>query len=512
MYRNLWLLALVACLFVPFAGCSSDDDDDNPPPPPPPFGPSAIAVGDNALIMVSGDMMSWVNVTQVESTLPALGDLLKVVRVPNHASGRLVVIVDRTDTTDSNAEIWYNDAGGTGAWTKASYGAVEANLDPRHRATGTEDDWGLRDIFFVNSTEGYAVGDYSVVLRTYDAGATWYDLNAYTPATPIAGSPVYLDVSNIGGTGSFAMGGIVTGAPSGATGTIVSWDSDDFKLIVTLNTATLFTSADTIAQTTPATTADVDGVYNTWLHDTEYLLSVYAVEAADFSQTIFFGTYSTNDLDGVWRLTTNTTSGAGRTFVWNAPPVAQSATVGGSTTNGLFFFNGTTGVAGTDDGVWYTTDGIVWADWAVTTTDDFYSFCYSQSDQASSGYLWSVNGWSNIPGRVSVTFTAPGTWAFDAVNGWVEHGTAANVDLYYIDGSSSIFLYGSKIFVAEDSDDEWGWGYDANNAVLNDTMWTDTNEMNLGGTLANGTNEAYDHGFLDAVGAPAGTIRSMCKR
>jgi hypothetical protein len=454
-------------------------------------------------------MLSWGQILQTESLIPATGDIMKVVRVPNHANGRLVCIVDRSDTGDTNDEVYWNDAGGSGAWTKGSYGTAEANLDVEHRTTaGTYDNFRLYDIFFVSATEGYAVGSNYIILRTYDAGTTWFDMNVYdSVGTTTLMYSLYYETH----TGDFVLGETVSGGTSLATATVVSWDPEDEELIVTGITGGPFTDGETLTGGTSAATTTIDTAYDylTWLHDTDDLDCVWATETTAGVQTIYFGADYGNAFEGVWRLVSTATAGVGRTYTWNFPTATQDGTTfDAETVNSLFFFDALTGVAGTDNGIYVTSDGIAWAAMTGSGTDSFYNFAYSNSDLASTGYLYSVN-YSEDPGRVAVTFTAPSTWVI-APAGWVTHGDTTKVDLWYVDESNSIFLYEGKIFFHETYDDDWAYGFDVNNATFNDTFWQDTGELYIGGDIANGDNPIYGKEVGDAVTTP--NINSICRR
>lgn len=516
MSKNLlWLL--VAAAFVMPLGCSSEEDDPAPAPPAP-FGSSALAVGytsaGTAIVMTTGDMLEWTAVTG--TGIP--GQPRKVVKVPT--LNRFVTIVNMVGA-NVNDEIWYNDNGGEGAWTMASYGATEANLDARHReTTGTDDEWTLNDIFFVDVNTGYAVGDYGILLATTDGGLTWKDLNLYQATFPVTGAGYQVIDLGTSIPAAFIPGAGIQNLPAATkTGTIISVDPSDSTIVVSTSAAFTTTPADSIqvgAAGTPVLISSVNNIlyrYNTW---TAY--SVYGTSTVAGVHTVYIGVSYGNNIEGIWRIVTDApATPAARVFTFTGPIATQTGGlgVGGSSVNGLFFFDAITGVAGTNDGVWYTTNGTVWTQFTTTDTDDFYSFGYSNEILANTGHLYSVNGYTNIPGRVAVTYTAgtPGTWAFDTTAGWIEHATAANVDMWYVDGSSSIFASGSKMFVLDGyNTGEYGWCPDLNTTLFNDGFWTDTTELSLGGTTANGDNAAYNKGILDGTSAPVGSIVSMCRR
>jgi hypothetical protein len=533
MSKNLLWLLLAAAFVMPL-GCSSEDDDDTPAPPAP-WGPSAIAVGDDALIMVGsfGDM--WTNVPAATSGITGTYDIDKVVKVPN--SNRLVAIVnDDTSTGDHNAEIWYNDAGGEGAWTKAWYGTSATDysyLDAAHRPAGLWDDFNLTDIVFLNSTEGYAVGENYVILRTYDAGATWRDLNTYLAAG--AATPAFQQL-NLSTTvaATLVIGATVTGNVSGS-GTILSVNEYDYEVVVSVTaafttdtTATVGAGNNTISSIYPNVT------YGAWKYQMRQGGALFGIEGAAGTGTLGAHTlwigqggsmWQTSGISGVWKVVSNTpATAAARTFTITGPDRGdQYATgqIGATTLTGLFFFDALTGVATNGDGVWYTITGNDWIQFTGTDGDSYNGFVYSAATTAESGYLYSINEsiYDNQPGRVAVTYTAgtPATWSFGTTPtaAWVEHATGANYAQHYLD-TTGMFLSNGKIF--EFSKDSWSSGYWAwcgnfSDSTMDNTLWQDTTEQNMGGTLANGDNSAYLKEIFQTGTTPtSGYTRWVCPR
>jgi hypothetical protein len=534
MSKNLLWLFVIAAFVMPL-GCSSDDDDDTPPPPAP-WGPSAIAVGDDALIMVGSFGDTWTNVPVAESTIPVAGDLRKVVKIPN--SNRLVAIYN-PDAANLNASIYYNDNGGTGAWTLATYGTANANLDAAHvigGAGGLYDEWELYDIMFLNSTEGYAVGSNYIILYTADAGVTWTDLNDFLPTG--ATTVLYQELTfSTDVPATFVPGATLTGATSATTGVIVAvneyWDTVTVRVTSTVTT-NLF---DTTGDVTLPTAANITSVDNTdiWEYPTGTLTALFGLQGTPGTgtrgvHTLWFGTNSQTSIpSGIWKVVSNDPTGtAARTFTILGPDLGdQYATgkVGYYDINSLYFFDGSTGCAATDDGVFYTNSaathpGLDYTQFAASDNDAYTGFAYSQETTAESGYLYSLSDFDsdNPPGRVAITYTggATPTWSFGTTPTWVLHGTAANYSMYYMD-DGCMLRAGGKIFVFEAgtsySTGHWGFSDTFTDATMNNTLWTDTYEQYLGGTAANGDNPAYQKNIFATGSVPAsGYYRWICLR
>lgn len=528
MSKNLLWLLVVAAFVMPL-GCSSEDDDDTPPPPAP-WGPNAIAVGDDGLIMTGSLGGTWTQVAPATSTIAATADLVKVVKVPGHSSGRLVAIADRTDTLDSNAEIWWNDAGGNGAWTKATFGTSDANLDAVHVAGSTYDDWNLTDIMFLNSTEGYAVGTNYIILYTNDAGTTWTDLNDFHPT----GAPTvtYQEVTlttNIPAT--FVPGATITGTGSPApTGTIIAANEYWDVLTVQISGTAQFTAAMTITAPGAATVSSVDNL-DIWLYPTANATALFGLQGTPASgtrgvHTLWIGCGNqTSNPAGVWKVVSNDPATAGaRTFTFTGPDLGdQYATglVGYWPINSIYFFDTNTGCVATDDGVFYTNStatpaGLSYTLFTASDNDQYNGFVYSAESTTQSGFLYSIsdNTTDNEPGRVAVTYTAgtPGTWSFGATPAWELHATTANVSQYYV-RDPNMFLNSGKIFLYSInpwSSGHWGWCGNFTDATLNNTLWQDTYEQYMGGTMANGDNPAYQKEIFQTGTVPAsGWVRCI---
>lgn len=515
MFRKALFVTLVLALA---AGCPKKKE--NPPPPPPAtFGPSAIAGGDDALLMVSGDMLAWTQVLQTESLIQADADITKIVKVPGHASNRLVAIVDNP-TLAENDLIYYNDNGGTGAWTKANFGTGPTDfsyLDAQHRPGAGQDEWTLNDVFFIDSTTGYAVGTGWIILWTYDAGATWHDLNVYQGATPATVDFQHIDLGTSIPAEFVAGATVIDGAAGTHTGRIISVDEYYDQIVVDVDHATRFLAGDQIRVGTG--TAINCTIYedNLWKFNTWNIQCVWATVAAGI-HTVTFGLDNAADCNGIWHAVSNNAATPDvRTFLFFGAPAAEQYQTGGIGTyeiNGLYFFDALVGVAGTYDGVWYTTDGgLDWTQFAASDNNTYYNFVYSQSTTTTSGYLYCIDTdeYYNNPGRVAVTYTGT-AWTLGAT--WEEHADL-NCDMYYVDGSVTAFYHDGKVFMADGSDSSGAWGYcsDPNNAVFNDTFWQDSGQQYMGGdTATNPTNPTYDKGVLDDAAAPSGWINTICKR
>ena len=527
MHRTLLLMALVAALMVPF-GCSKKDDDGGGGGGGGGFGPSAVAVGSTTaggLIMTTSDFLTWTEVTGhgITSTID------KVVMVPGHASGRMVIVIDGGVAHDT---ISYSDDGGA-TWTAADFGtAAELNLDPEHRtgATGTYDDWDIQEMIFLNATTGYAIGDEDyLIIWTYDAGATWHDLNEYQAAAPttIAFQELQLNWTTL--PASFVPGATVAGddATAPGAGTIISVNIWDEEIVVEVTAP--FVAGDnnvTVGTDIVPITSFTNNIwkYNFAGADSSSAGALVGMEATTGEHTIWMAQddwYTSSGTTGIWTITTNAPATPDvRTFTVAGPPHSQqySATVGEDLGENaiytLFFFDATTGAAATDDGIWITTDGSAWTE-VGTSSSSFYGLAYSSDNLMSSGFLYSINQSlsNNEPVRIAVTYTSP-TWSFGATPALEVHGTAANVDMWYVDSPMGMFFHDSKIFCFEsgDSTGYWGWSQDLNNATFDNTYWTDTSNQYLGGTATNATNEAYQKGVLQPTTAPTGTIYWITKK
>lgn len=531
---NWKLLLVLFCamgMLVPFAGCTSDDDDD-PVVVVVNFGPSAIAVGittgGSSIIMTSNDFLNWNEQTGSGITV----GIEKVVVVPNSSPQRLVAVVD--GATGEYDQIWYNDNGGSGAWTQAWYGtslADESYLDPEHQSTGTTyDDWDIQDMVFLNSTTGYAIGnDDYLLLWTYDAGATWHDLNVYQPSGAATITYQELDINPTTWPADFVPGATITGDVVGS-GTIISVNVYDEEIIVELTTpgTSVFANGEnvTVTSTEAITSVPTDilwkynfrGAYSTSPRP------LFGIEDSTGAHTLWLGQsagYNISGTAGIWMITTDApaTPAARVVTVVGPQPDQQYGTgeIGTEYINSIFFFDANTGAAATDDGIWICANG---TDWTMvgSSLDRYEGLAYSQPNLTQSGFLISINQTTtyNEPVRLAVTYTAgtPGTWAFDATPALEVHGTAANVDMWYIDSPSEIFQANGKMFVFESGDGYgyWGWGNNPNATNFNDSRWTDNTEDYEGGTSTNPANAGYQKGVLEGTSAPSGYINWIAKR
>jgi len=462
-------------------------------------------------------MIEWSFVLQAESGITAGTTITKVVKVPNHGSGRLVVIVDN-DAAGQHDEIWWNDSGGSGPWTAALFETTttEDNLDAEHQeaTAGTYSTWELHDIFFVSATEGYAVGSEHIILRTYDAGATWSDMNSFHDD----GLTVRMSVT--GPSGEFAIGETVSNTGgSNATGTVVSWDDAGQYLVITGITPGPFLAGETITGDTSTETATVGTQFDTWMYDAYLIQSVFAIEdAASGVQNIWMGVESSARNEGIWTVLTDGTAGASRVYTWTPATVGVQSTFDVYDVFAFFMFDATTGVCGTDNGIYTTTDGLAWTHDPVTTFT-VGAFAYSSEDLQSSAYLYAIDDLGdNVPIRMAVT-CAGSAWTLDSTNGFVSHaGASGYVGIYYVDGSYSIFYHEDRIFAMDSSTTMGFWCFGENvnvdPASFQTTYWQDTSEEHMGGDDVTPApdNAAYHASILYEATAPAGTIVSMCRK
>jgi len=332
MYKHLLLMLALAGLLIPFAGCTSEDDDD--PAPAPAFGPSLIAVGDDGNVLVSGDALSWTKV-DASASIGIEVDLVEVLRIPGHASRRLVTFGDDDGASD-NSVIFYSDDGGS-TWTEATI-----NLTNGYWTTTTYAV--ISDMHFVNELEGIAVGSEGLILFTQDAGETWDELNNWsTDAGGGTVSYVEMSISSIsldtGDTNPVQGTTITQDQDTGNPGTdyvtadVTCWDNEGTMYLVarniqTFGAATAFNDTDDIAWgATDDSTATVGTVYETgiWEYEVEGAECVYAVETAAASGaattiTVWFANDNIDEYDGMWKMvSTEVDPGTARTWTITSP-------------------------------------------------------------------------------------------------------------------------------------------------------------------------------------------------
>jgi hypothetical protein len=505
-----WKLPLALALWIALWGCAKEGN----PPPEPPFGPAAIAVGRDAttsdpLIALTDDMLNWTWVEVADSGITAGAALNRVFFVPE--SGRLVVVADVTGGHD---EIWTNDARGTGTWTRADFGTSptdESYLDAEHRnaATGGYEQWDLKDIFFVDASEGYAVGTHAIVLRTWDGGDTWHDMNAYFSD----GSTVRIVLSST--SGDFEVGETVDGGTSGASGTVVSWDDFGQTLVVTGVGATAFQAGEDVTGQTSSAQGTAGAPSNTWLYDTQalYKVHVFADETAG-THTLWFGADGAGRLEGLWKLVSDNASGASRAFTWNPPTPALQGQFYGIDVHDVQFLDATTGALGSGNGVWTSTDGgAVWTQDPVYNSAAVKAVCYA-ADPETDGYFYAVDAPSATPIRLGVTWASGTGYTLDA-GGWQAHGDAARVGIStYTDETDILFRSGDRLYFSESgwSFGPWGWCDTAGDSDFSTPYWQDTDAEFMGGAASGPANPAYQRGALQETGSPSGFIRDFCLR
>jgi hypothetical protein len=307
---------------------------------------------------------------------------------------------------------------------------------------------------------------------------------------------------------------------------VVSWDDTGRELVVTGVTGGPFTAGEDVDETGGGSGAQGTSatITSTWMYDSFTMNAVFATEDASDVQTIWIGLeYWGEPLEGYWKIVTDGTTGATRAFTWNPPTVAVQGLFDTDTADivSWFFFDASVGVAGTTDGIYTTSNGgTTWTTETITTLE-VGAFAYSSDTLAASAYLYTIDDSGNVPIRIAVTYTAgtPGTWAWETTTGWETHGDTANyVDMSGVDGAYSIFYWGQRIFVMDDSTSAgyWGWGDNVNAVTgatgFDMTPWQDTWETYLGGNSSLALNPAEDKDFFSGTGAPTGYILSMCRR
>jgi hypothetical protein len=166
--------------------------------------------------------------------------------------------------------------------------------------------------------------------------------------------------------------------------------------------------------------------------------------------------------------------------------------------------------------VWYTTTGLAWTQFAASDNDGYYGFVYSSENLATTGYLYSM-AWitgEELPGRVAVTYSGT-AWSFGGTPTWVEHGDTTKYGTNYLN-QTGFFLSGGKIFafpVDTWTNGPWGWCGNYSDATMDNTLWQDTSEQYMGGTLANGNNSAYQKEIFQTGTTPTtGTVRWIAVR
>jgi hypothetical protein len=500
MSKNLlWLL--VAAAFVMPLGCSSEEDEDTPPPPAA-FGPSLIAVGQNGNILTSPDSLNWTKITAT-GTLASL-DLVKVVRVPNHANRRLVTFGRDDGAATNNAEIWYSDNGGS-TWTQ---GTITLSTATGAHGTG----WSIVDMIFVNELDGYAIGNDNIIIRTVNAGGAWTEMNTWNDGTVAAG-PVEINLS-YGGATPPSQG--TTISQGGVSGTVVSWNDYNEYVVIDSITGGSFTASGTLTWSTTETGTYSAIVNTTWLHNFGTARCLYAVQSgtgASLTHTIFF----VNDVNqssvaiGPWKIVSSASAAgaAGRTFVWTSPtPAFQAYSAVGDfcydDVHQMFFFDANTGVAARDDyGVlWTQNGGTSWTYVAALdrSGSEYWSeFVYTP---ANGGWLYAINYYGEI-GRVGVLYNAAGTppYTFDTAAGraWaLQTLTGSNSSVN--DDHSGVVLWGGKIYAINQGSGSGYWSYGdsiANTTFTND-VFSDPSDTYRGATTALGANPIDDK-YIEAA-------------
>jgi hypothetical protein len=518
MVKKLMVFAVLAALVIPFVGCSEDDDD---PPPPAPFGPSVIAVGDDGTIVTSGDCQNW-----TEQTAPTgmdVLDLIKVVRIPNHALRRLVTFGDDSATSE-DSEIWYSDDGGVN-WLEATITELTGV-----RASTYFRIW---DMHFINALEGIAVGSDGLVLFTQDAGENWAELNTWSD-TSLTTNPGDQELSwwtvTPGTSGNPIAGTTITqDQNSGAPGTdyitadVVSWDPDNEWTVVTnisLNgAATAFNSTDTITWGTDGTgdlwtTPYEDDI---WRYTIDGATCVYAVETAAASGTattitVWLANDENDRYNGMWKLVSNEADpGAARTWTWTTP----SETIQDDTTisdfsydsvHRFFFFDASTGVAARyNNGIMTTEDG--GATWSFDSSSDVtgsWSQRWSEFYYVN-GFLHSITGNADIA-RIAVTYTSGGTpeYEFDDTNWWEsnENGTGSYNDIYSPYYHTGVVVMGNLVYAlaGESSAGIYSYGDTIGSVTFDDDVYSNTSGSYRGGDTLLGANPCEDYNVQNASG------------
>jgi photosystem II stability/assembly factor-like uncharacterized protein len=123
----------------------------------------AIAVGERGEVLVSESRREW---HQVEN-VPTRANLTAV-----------TTVADQAWAVGHDGVILHSKDGGA-SWTRQRVAPYrEDSDDPRNGAP-------LLDVLFLDEQHGFAIGAYSLMLRTTDGGATWEDV-----ALPAGGEPV----------------------------------------------------------------------------------------------------------------------------------------------------------------------------------------------------------------------------------------------------------------------------------------------------------------------------------
>lgn len=516
MSKNLLWLLVAAALVVPL-GCSSEDEESTPPPPAP-FGPSLIAVGDNGNILTSGDATAWTLVTP-PSGMTTL-ELVKVVRVPNHASRRLVTF-GRDDALSTNrSTIWFSDDGGS-TWTQ---GPITVSATAYPAGSG----YRLYDMAFVNELDGFAIGDPNLMLRTVDAGATWTEMNTFWATPGAVGTCIELNLSTVSGTVDPVQGTTVTQGT--ATGTVVSYDDWNDYIVIEVTAGTW---DDSTGLTWTGGSATVTGWYgggvaaaNTWRYRFETPNCLFGVQNSGtgptYAVTLWFANSTSSDYEGIWKIVgTAAAPGATRTFTWTTPTVAFQASslitdVSYDNIYRFFFFDQNTGVAARQSyGMLTTQDGgATWTHPAVTDISGYNEY-WSEFwfiNNGATGWLYSVEN-DGYVARVGIDYSATGTppYTFQTTGGvWAilqqTNNNSAEVD----DTTGAVLNSGHAFVIAIDSTGDWTYGDTMGSAVLTDDVFSDPGDMYRGGLLANGDNPAYNKEIQ--VGVTSYYLNHWCER
>jgi photosystem II stability/assembly factor-like uncharacterized protein len=500
-------------------GCSSEEDDD-PVPPPAAFGPSLIAVGDNGNILTSGDATSWTLVTP-PAGMAAL-DLLEVVRIPNHASRRLVTY-GRDDAAGTNrSQIWYSDDGGT-TWLQ---GTITVALPAYPAGSG----YRINDMAFVNELDGYAIGDSNLMLRTVDAGLTWTEMNTFWAAPGAVGTCVEINIGTVTGTDP-VQGTLVTQATTPvSTGNVVSYDDlNDYVVIEVVSGAFDNTAGLTWTGGSGTVTGWVSGgvaAANVWKYRFETPNCLYAVQntgtGPTYGHTIWFANNTGENYEGIWKIVgTAAAAGAARTFTWTTPTVAfqAGALIGDVSYDDIyrfFFFDQNTGVAAREDyGMLTTIDGgATWTHPAVTEINSYNEYWseFWYVNNGATGWLYSVEN-DGYVARVGIDYSAAGTppYTFQATGGVWAILQQTNNNSAEVDDTTGAVLNSNHAFViAVDSTGDWTYGDTLGSTLLTDDVFSDPNDLYRGGLLANGDNPAYNKEI--EVGVTSYYLNHWCER
>ncbi len=126
-----------------------------------------LAVGARGNVLRSKDGREWLQAeTPTRTTFTAVAAIDKQVWAVGHAG-----VIAHSDDTGVHWQIQRKDP-----WHPATHGSNDAK-DPRQGAP-------LLDVLFTDATHGFAVGAYSLALRTEDGGKTWTNMVVAAPAKP----------------------------------------------------------------------------------------------------------------------------------------------------------------------------------------------------------------------------------------------------------------------------------------------------------------------------------------